>query len=468
MRRVRGLILAAWVLCCATCGNGSRKAIGEQPAGSFDGFVDAPRNQLAVMKAPGRVALLNGAGEVIAKLSVSTDDAVIKGNGDVIVVNDGSSFRGIDAAGRELWSQRLPAEKAVIGTKTLAISGNSGSSVIELASGKALHRDSRSAGGIAFEARHGYVYFDRSELWLVDEAGTTRWQRAVERFADAAVLALPASLLVIRPDRTFEELDYTDGKTISSGTCEGHPSNTGRTADCAGEPELDLSKISLTPLEYRDGAVFDFYLAGSHRDAPALVARDSVGRERWRAEWPVPAVSVEGRRVLRWSAVSLVAFVAKPSRGERVLLIYDDGTGRLLSERPLTSRDRVVGLADSCWILISSSSVVCIDARSGAETWAVPVSGSTVEAWPRPGDEALLLDGNPIALSRIDRNGRRTWQTELGDVTVDRLGDGTAIIMRGDQRWWFSDVMGVMGTPPDSWVIDLGSGKRTHLKSATR
>src|SRR5690606_36625988 len=121
---------------------------------------------------------LNGAGKVIAKLSVSTDDAVIKGNGDVIVVNDGSSFRGIDAAGRELWSQRLPAEKAVIGTKTLAISGNSGSSVIELASGKALHRDSRSAGGIAFEARHGYVYFDRSELWLVDEAGTTRWQRA--------------------------------------------------------------------------------------------------------------------------------------------------------------------------------------------------------------------------------------------------------------------------------------------------
>jgi outer membrane protein assembly factor BamB len=203
-----------------------------------------------------------------------------------------------------------------------------------------------------------------------------------------------------------------------------------------------------------------------------LFARDVVGRVRWSVPWPAPGKSVSERARIA-SAARLVGLVAESRDQGRSVLVFDDNDGRLLFEQSLGIRDRVADLAETCWLIVNDKAVKCIDARTGTVTWNVPVFGAKVDAWPLTGGEALVADGNPLALSRIAKDGKRRWQAELPDTDLERpeeldqTGSLSYVTKIGHESWTFSDAMGIasgiVSSKSGVLVLDLETGKTASV-----
>ncbi len=418
---------------------------------TFVSFVAAPRNQLAVLIADGRAALVKGDGKVISPITVQSDEIVAKGNGEMVLVAAGASFHAIDPAGHEAWTRSVHADEADFGNSTFATAGSGGSAVVALATGKPLYKDAHPSKRV-YRANDGYVFADDGEIWFVDEAsGKERWRRSIADLGRAAITRGNRSLIVLRPDRTFQELDYAEGKLLADGTCEGEsPSEPAKPSECAGFPKIDLAKDTASLLARVPGRG-DYYLveknASKHR-GQRLIARDVVGRARWTVPWPETAGGVLEGRPITDDASQLVAFV--DTYRSRQMLVFDDMNGKLEFTHPLDSGQRLIGLAGNCWLTVRSDAIVCVDARSGADTWKVATSGRKVDAWPLAGGEVLLVDGNPPTLSRISTNGHRRWQTELVEA-ADK------------DRWHFSNTLGIGDVAGKLSVIDLESGRLVQV-----
>jgi len=429
-------------------GNGSG---AEASDWKFFSFVAAPRNQLAVVIADGKAALVNGDGQVISPIKIASDEIVAKGNGEMVLLAAGASFHAIGPMGHEIWTRTILADQADFGDSTFATAGADGSAVVALASGRSLYEEAHPSNRV-YRTSNGYLFASNDELWFVDEAtGKKLWRRSIADLGRSALSRGNSSLVVLRPDRTFQELDYSQGKLLADGTCEGEaPTTPAKPSECAGFPKIDLGKDTATLLARIPGGG-DYYLLAkdaARQPVQQLIARDVVGRSRWMVPWPEAAGGVLEGPPLTDNASQLIAFV--DTYRSRTMLVFDNTNGKLEFTQPLEPGERLVGLYENCWLIVRADAIICVDARTGADTWEVSTSGGRVEAWPLAGGEVLLLDGNPPTLSRIGRDGHRRWQTELVEA-ADR------------DRWHFSDTLGIGDVAGKLSVINLKSGRLAQV-----
>lgn len=426
----------------------------------FVGFVDAPRHQVAVVTTGVEAALVDGTGTLTAPIKIASDQIVAKGNGELVLLSAGDTFVGIDARGRTTWSANLPPGQASFGSSAFATATTKDSSVVALATGKPLY-NGKPATQLAYHAHDGFVFGDAAELWFVDEAtGAERWRQELD-VLDAALVPGRSSVFVLHPDRTFQEVDVASGKPLSKGTCEGKPpgpEDHPKTSECAGYPNVDLSKEN-TGGPLKDGDNGDYYGHDKGKEGTYLVARDPAGRIRWRTAAQLQVDALEGpfRDV---NEAKEVAFVS--GKGDvRTLLVLDDTGGKLLFQHKLENHERLRGSTGLCWLVVNDRHASCLDHRSGAPTWNVVTSGRAVEAWPLAGGAALLVDGDPVTLSRVEKDGRRAWQTALPDTTLEHAKDPDKVTapFMGNHAWEFSDIVGIVSGKDGLVVIDLATGK---------
>lgn len=409
----------------------------------FDQFVDAPHHRLAVVRAENLAALVDGSGAMTPAIDMATtDDIVAHGDGRLVLLASRERAHGLDASGHEVWSVARRG-RSTTGTATFADASAAGSRIYALATGKAVYDRPSTSDRTIYHQPDGYVFGSAKELWFVDEAtGKERWRQPIYGLADAAINVRPASVFVMHPDRTFQELEYTTGKLVAQGMCEGEPppdQSDRKPSQCAGEPKVDFEKemVSVT-VKDSDGAG-DYYVLTKGK-VSTVIARDPVGRVRWKTPAPVDDDPFNG--VTRTDAEQ-VAFVSGRA-ARRVLSAFDDKDGKLLWQHPLRDGDRVLADAGTCWLVVDRTHASCLDARTGSATWSVVTSSETVDAKPLTDGEALLLEGNPITLSRIGKDGQRRWQTKLPATT---------------DTWQFSDALGIVAGDDRLVVIDLANGK---------
>lgn len=464
------------VACLVACGNGGGAShdVAKAPW-HFIRFVDAPKNQLAIVANDRQTAVLDANGVIKETiLAARTDSGVFAaGNGEVIVV-DADALHALDVAGRQLWTRSVPPGARAVGASTLALASPTQSSLLDLKSGKAV----AEFGGAsrAVRAGDGFVFILDEEFRFVDELGKERWRRKVERSSNAALLAQPDVLQVIRPDHSYEELEYATGTTRTKGECTPKP-NEADEAERGQNPPLPCvggiatgareQVVLIPPRATTKGDYTLFVKRGvTGGDQTQLVARDVIGRVRWKSSWPTATASVMERARMSDSS-KLVGFVVGGAQDARSFVVFDDDGGSRLFDHPLVGKERVAGATESCWLLVSDAALHCISARTGVEKWAVQLSGARTDAWPLDGGDVLVVDGSPLVLSRI-ADGKRKWQLELPDTDLDRgdaldsIGALTHSTSTGHEYWSFSDALGITtGVVPSSklLVIDLTQGK---------
>ena len=113
---------------------------------------------------------------------------------------------------------------------------------------------------------------------------------------------------------------------------------------------------------------------------------------------------------------------------------------------------------------MTSTNATCLDARSGTTRWNVALSGGSAAVWLRHDGGALIADGSPIALSRIDATGHRLWQVELPTAELAFPDKGPGYLTEDGNGWRFSDVLGVLDGNGVPTVLDLGTGQQTAVK----
>lgn len=468
------MVLAIAVVGCGKKGGAGTKEV-EGGAWKFVAFVDSPRNGVALVERGTKAAFVKPDGTLSPTITVSSDDLIAKGNGDAVVLADGKSIHAVDAmAGREFWSHPVAVSAGSIGASTVAVATGNKSLVFGLTGGQGLYEGSLAKRVV--RAGDGFAFASDDEVWFVEESGKERWRKKVERLEKAAFLELPGSLLVVRPEHNYVELTLADGSS-KAGTCDPPP-NAADEAERGHATALPcVGGMNMGP----DDSVVE--IAGSKEvgdynllSKPAkrgdrtvnVIARDAVGRVRWSVPWPVQSMSVTERARIA-SDAKLVAFVVGSAGDARHLLVFDDSDGRFLFDHPLAAHERVAGLAESCWLIVGDKAVRCIEARSGAGIWSVPAFGAKVEAWPMRGGEALIADGNPLALSRIAKDGKRSWQTELPDteLEISSRADMRGSLMHdaeiGRASVLFSDVMAVIPSKTAVVVLDLSTGKTVQV-----
>jgi outer membrane protein assembly factor BamB len=461
---------SAWMaLLCLACGNhGSKpKAHEAGSAGSaapvawqFDQFVDAPKHRVAVLFAGSDAALVDGSGRATPAIKVGADPIAATGNGELVVLASGDTAHVLDAAGRQLAAVPTFGGQGVTGGSTFANAGDKGAGVYALSSGKPVYETKAPAKRVRYHAPDGYVFGSESELWFVEEAtGKERWHVPIAALGNIELDARSDSMFVTHPDHTFEQLDLAHGKLLAKGTCAGKPSSADdrKHPGCAGYPNVDLAKDDVRePVKGPYGG--DYYPYAKHGTETFMVARDPVGRIRWSTPAPVNLNALRGPLTANRDA-KVVAFVSGNGDAKR-LLVFDDNDGKLLFQRELAG-ERLVGATGPCWLVVSGKHAACLDVHTGAVTWEVVTSGELVEAWTLHDGEALLADGIPLTLSRIGKDGRRSWQVELPETHLEHASDPDkqGSLWVDSKPWQLSDALGIVEGKDGLTVIDLVTGK---------
>jgi|GEM_PF-6290929 len=453
------------LLACATCGK-SPSRVAEGPAWTFWGFVDSPDRQLAIAVANGEIATLLPSG-VGSRIKMSSNPSAVEiavGSGSSAMIIEGDVVHEIDAAsGKQRWQQKLPNIDrghglVAIGKTTLAVAYSDGAEVLTLDSGRFLYTDqSRAMSGLYFDPSGGYVIVSKNEVRFVDEStGRVRWRRAIENVGTARLHGKSKESLLIIQDHAYEEVEIWQGRTIATGKCDDVASNEDMKGDCAGLPAVDATKENATRIA-RDVNGGD-YVVLTHvayddqkgaASSATLIARDAVGRTRWRTMWPLP-VAAKSLHVTTASGDVSAFVVPSAANGDvRVMIAFDDSTGQLLFQHTFDSRDtRLAGWASSCWMVVTSKAIDCLETQTGATTWSLGISGSQVGVWAIGGGDTLVAEGDPIALSRVDAGGRRLWKRSLPpNTTVTTPPVGGVPQLHDDptnQSWHLSNDMGVL------------------------
>lgn len=453
----------------------------------FLGFSDpAEPHPYALLENAEHLQLVGADGKTIVELSPTNIEHLITTSvpGTFIWV-DADTIHAVEIpSGHERWSRTatgLHALAALDDALALADDGAAQGSahgpeavVLDVNTGRDRYRQSTSIASIGgSRSRHSFVFFGASSAVMVDAgSGQVRWTTNVTGADGTTTESFDGTIYVVRPDRTYAELDAASGH-MTEGKCTEAASDP---QQCLGTPSGAGERSSLGTAHLQRGQIA-YAALGTWPKNRTLLARDPVGKPLWKADLRPCAdartKSATPEHVMASQDVAVLPVTCSDKPALEVLVV-GQADGHIRYRHRLDRSGRLVAVNDRCVLVMDGAkdALDCLDTHADKNVWSVPLVGVSVTeatALPLENGDALLVDSNPLTLSRLGADGKRTWQTPLGDTTLSMRRDsdqGVGVLEdRGTgRRWVWSQAIGVLAPsakdePGKASILDLATGK---------
>jgi hypothetical protein len=307
---------------------------------------------------------------------------------------------------------------------------------------------------------------------MVDGAsGKPLWTTDLHGLDDATDDFFEDALFVLRPDRSYAKIDSNSGRS-TEGKCQ--EAEVAPNA-CLGVPRGARQPFSLGKFTIRSGTIAYAVLKSAPR-AQTLIARDPVGNVLWSTSLGSCEVALNKRvapeRAFPSNDAVAVLVTCSGAPNDAVLVLSQSG-GRIRYRHDFEHAGRLVSVSDRCVLVLEGArgDLNCLDPHSGKPTWSAPVFGTNIEstsAMSLENGDVLLVDSNPLTISRVGADGKRVWQTELPGVELSLGRDsdhgvGHLVDKATRREWMWSQTMGVLAPARDDEeakisVLDLATG----------
>ena len=455
------------------------------------GFADAAEtHRYAILKNGSRLRLVSADGSTLAEFTPADMEHVVSVSvpGTFIWV-DLDTIHAVEMpSGHERWTRTIHGRRVVVTMDDAVALTDVGikpggadtpeSLVLDIRTGRVRYRSETRATMISGDrVQHAFVFFGEAAVWMVDGGGKALWTTNVPGLDGAADDYFDGSILIVRPDRTYAKIDLASGR-LNEGKCTEAELAA---KSCLGRPQGAESRFSLGKYQLKHGVVA-YAALGVWPHGRTLAARDPVGKIIWKTPLGgcADARNRHGLPDHAFPTDDVVALLVScaESPSEQVLVV-GQSDGHIRYRHAFDHVGRLVSVGDRCVLVLEGvkTALNCLDLQSGKPLWSVPVFGATesgATAFPLEGGNALLVDSNPLTVSRVGADGKRIWQTELPETELS-LGDdsdhgvGRLIDKATRREWSWSQGMGVLAPARDGEeanisVLDLANGKLHEIQ----